>query len=196
MSNPPRSSICVFCGSRIGSRLEYAQIAAELGDAIARRGWRLVYGGGNVGLMGVVADAAISAGGQVLGIIPDTLQERELGHGGVTELRVVRSMHERKAMMAAESTMFVALPGGLGTLEELAEIWTWRQLGFHEKPIAVLNVAGFYDGLLSFLDNAVNEEFLKPVHRGRLIVEATVEGLLDRLSRVESDQPALALEKT
>jgi uncharacterized protein (TIGR00730 family) len=99
-------------------------------------------------------------------------------------------------MMAAESTMFVALPGGLGTLEELAEIWTWRQLGFHEKPIAVLNVGGFYDGLLSFLDNAVNEEFLKPVHRGRLIVEATVEGLLDRLSRVESDQPALALEKT
>jgi uncharacterized protein (TIGR00730 family) len=174
----------------------YAQAAAALGEEIARRGWRLVYGGGNVGLMSVVADAALAAGGEVIGVIPDSLQERELGHGGVTTLHVVRSMHQRKALMAEESTAFIALPGGLGTLEELAEIWTWRQLGFHEKPIGVLNVAGFFDPLLSFLDHARDEGFLKAIHRNRLIVDADPESLLDRLDAAPSSERPFPVEKT
>jgi len=190
------TSVCVFCGSQHGTRPDYAQAAAVLGEEIARRGWRLVYGGGNVGLMSVVADAALAAGGEVIGVIPDSLQERELGHGGVTTLHVVRSMHQRKALMAEESTAFIALPGGLGTLEELAEIWTWRQLGFHEKPIGVLNVAGFFDPLLSFLDHAMNEGFLKPVHRHRLIVDADPAGLLKRLDDAPSSDRPLPVEKT
>jgi uncharacterized protein (TIGR00730 family) len=190
------TSVCVFCGSQQGTRPDYARAAGALGHEIARRGWRLVYGGGNVGLMSVVADAALAAGGEVIGVIPDSLQERELGHGGVTTLHVVRSMHQRKALMAEESTAFIALPGGLGTLEELAEIWTWRQLGFHEKPIGVLNVAGFFDPLLSFLDHAMNEGFLKPVHRHRLIVDDDPARLLKRLGDVPSSERPLPVEKT
>jgi uncharacterized protein (TIGR00730 family) len=190
------TSLCVFCGSRHGSRPAYTAAAQALGQEIARRNWRLVYGGGNVGLMGVVADAVLEAGGQVFGVIPDRLMERELGHGGITELRVVRSMHERKALMAAESSMFLAIPGGLGTLEELAEIWTWQQLALHNKPIGLLNVDNFYDPLLQFLDNAVTEGFLKPVQRARLIVGSSVPELLDQLAGAcVVDQP-IPLEQT
>lgn len=189
-------SLCVFCGSRHGSRPIFGQAAADVGAEVARRGWRLVYGGGNVGLMGVIADAALAAGGEVLGVIPGMLMARELGHGGVTDLRVVQSMHERKALMAAESSMFLAIPGGLGTLEELAEIWTWQQLGLHNKPIGLLNVESFYDPLLQFLDNAVTEEFLKPVHRRRLIVGSSVPELLDRLQGECVVEQAISLEQT
>lgn len=189
-------SVCVFCGSRHGTREGYARAAADLGREIARRGWRLVYGGGNVGLMGVLADAALESGGQVLGVIPGSLQDRELGHGGVTELRVVRSMHERKALMASESSMFVAIPGGLGTLEELFEIWTWRQLAFHEKPIGVLNTEGFFDRQLAFLDHAIDEGFLKPMHRNRLIVATNVASLLDRLDAERTVDRPIPVEQT
>jgi uncharacterized protein (TIGR00730 family) len=190
------TSLCVFCGSRHGKNPAFAQSALLVGREIARRGWRLVYGGGNVGLMGVVADAALEAGAEVFGVIPEDLMARELGHGGCTELRVVRSMHERKALMAAESSMFLAIPGGLGTLEELAEIWTWQQLALHNKPVGLLNVEKFYDPLLEFLDNAVTEEFLRPQCRRKLIVGADVSELLDRLARAcVVDQP-IPLEKT
>lgn len=190
------NSVCVFCGSRHGARDVYAQAAEALGAEIARRGLRLVYGGGNVGLMGVIADAVLAQGGDVLGVIPDSLVERELAHRGVTTLRAVRSMHERKALMASESSMFIALPGGLGTLEELAEIWTWRQLAFHEKPIGLLNTGGFYDALLRFLDHAVAEGFLKPMHRDRLIVETDPGRLLDRLAAERTVERPIPLEKT
>ncbi len=190
------TSLCVFCGSRHGRNPAFADAARLLGREIALRQWRLVYGGGNVGLMGVVADAVLEGGGEVFGVIPDGLMERELGHGGCTELRVVRSMHERKALMAEQSTMFLAIPGGLGTLEELAEIWTWQQLALHNKPIGLLNVENYYRPLLEFLDHAVTEEFLRPAHRGKLIVGSDVPDLLDQLSgeRV-ADQP-IPLEKT
>jgi len=190
------TSLCVFCGSRHGKNPAYTEAAQQLGREIARRGWRLVYGGGNVGLMGVVADAVLEEGGEVIGVIPDHLMARELGHGGCTELRVVASMHERKALMAAESSMFLAIPGGLGTLEELAEIWTWQQLGLHNKPIGLLNVENFYRPLLEFLDNAVTEEFLRPVHRRALIVGSSVPDLLDHLARECVVDRPIPLEKT
>jgi len=190
------TSLCVFCGSRHGKNPAHTAAAQLLGQEIVRRGWRLVYGGGNVGLMGVLADAVLEGGGKVFGVIPDGLMERELGHTGCTELRVVRSMHERKALMAAESSIFLAIPGGLGTLEELAEIWTWQQLALHNKPIGLLNVEKFYDPLLEFLDNAVTEEFLRPKNRRTLIVGSDVPELLDRLaSECVVDQP-IPLEKT
>lgn len=190
------TSVCVFCGSRRGLRGIYAQAAADLGRDIARRGWRLVYGGGNVGLMGVLADAALAEGGEVLGVIPVGLQDRELGHTGITSLRVVRSMHERKALMATESSMFVALPGGLGTLEELFEIWTWRQLELHEKPIGLLNVDRYFDAQLSFLDHSVTEGFVSPKHRSRLIVEDHVVRLLDRMHAERTVERPIPLEQT
>ncbi|HVJ87796.1 MAG TPA: TIGR00730 family Rossman fold protein [Caulifigura sp.] len=189
-------SLCVFCGSRHGSRPVYADTARALGREIAARNWRLVYGGGNVGLMGVIADAVLDEGGQVIGVIPDGLMERELGHGGCTELRVVRSMHERKALMAAESSMFLAIPGGLGTLEELAEIWTWQQLALHNKPIGLLNVENFYDPLLQFLDNTVTEQFLSPANRRKLIVGSGIPDLLDRLDGARVVDQPIPLEKT
>ncbi|HEY9064529.1 MAG TPA: TIGR00730 family Rossman fold protein [Burkholderiaceae bacterium] len=144
-------SICVYCGSRPGARPEYAEAARAIGTAIGQRGWQLVYGGGRAGLMGIVADAALAAGAPVVGVIPESLMGRELGHRGLTELHVVQTMHERKLMMAERSDAFVALPGGIGTFEELFEVWSWRQLGYHDKPLALLNVAGYYDTLLAFL---------------------------------------------
>jgi uncharacterized protein (TIGR00730 family) len=190
------TSLCVFCGSRHGRNPAFTAAAQLLGHEIARRNWRLVYGGGNVGLMGILADAVLAGGGKVFGVIPDGLMERELGHIGCTELRVVRSMHERKALMAVESSMFLAIPGGLGTLEELAEIWTWQQLALHNKPVGLLNVEKFYRPLLEFLDNAVTEEFIRPDHRRKLIVGSAVPELLDRLAReCVVDQP-IPLEKT
>jgi uncharacterized protein (TIGR00730 family) len=172
-------SVCVFTGSRSGSRPSYSAAAVAMGAAIAGAGLRLVYGGGAVGLMKTVADAALAAGGEVVGVIPADLQARELRHTGLTELHVVRSMHERKMKMAQLSDAIIALPGGLGTLEELFEIWTWAQLGFHQKPTGLLNTDGFYDGLLAFLDVTVREGFVAPSHRAMLITGTEAQSLLD-----------------
>jgi uncharacterized protein (TIGR00730 family) len=170
--------LCVFCGSSSGSEPVYLESARALGSALAREGIGLVYGGASVGLMGAVADAALAAGGHVTGVMPQALVDKEIGHRGLTDLRIVGSMHERKALMAELSDGFVALPGGLGTFEELFEVWTWAQLGYHRKPCALLNVAGFYDKLADFLDDVVSRGFVKPVHRGMLVVEREPEALL------------------
>lgn len=175
-------SICVFTGSSPGSRIEYQQAAAQLGRTIADRDLKLVYGGGNVGLMGILADAVLEAGGRVTGVIPSMLLDMEVAHMGLTELHVVNSMHERKEMMMAISDAFVTLPGGFGTLDELFEVTTHGQLGFHHKACGVLNVDGFFDPLLAFLDFTVAQEFVKPVHREMLIVESRPGPLLDRMS--------------
>jgi len=167
----------------MGARPEYADAARTLGRLLAERGIGLVYGGASVGLMGTVADAVLAGGGEVIGVIPRTLVDREIAHRGLTELRVVSSMHERKAVMAELSDAFVALPGGLGTLEELFEVWTWAQLGLHRKPIALLDVANFFDSLAAFLDHAVNERFLNTLNRSVLITETDPSALLDRLYR-------------
>lgn len=163
-------SVCVFCGSSPGRRPDYTTAARTLGDALAETGRRLVYGGGNVGLMGVLADAALEAGGEVVGVIPRHLVDREVAHSGLTDLRVVNSMHERKQVMADLSDAFIVLPGGLGTLEEFFEIWTWGQLGLHRKPYGLLNVAGYFDPLLAFLDHTVGERFVAADHRALLRV--------------------------
>ena len=173
--------LCVFCGSSPGRDPAYLAAAAELGTFLAARRIGLVYGGAAVGLMGAVADAARAAGGEVIGVIPHALVELEVAHAGLADLRVVGSMHERKALMAELSDGFIALPGGIGTLEELFEVWTWGQLGSHRKPCALLNVAGFYDRLLGFLDFVVDEAFLRPVHRNMLLVAETPESLLQKL---------------
>jgi uncharacterized protein (TIGR00730 family) len=174
--------ICVFCGSNPGADPRYAEAAADLGRAIAGRGLGLVYGGGRVGLMGILADSTLAAGGAVTGVIPQALADRELAHDGLTELRVVGSMHERKAAMAELADGFLALPGGIGTLEEWFEVWTWSALGFHPKPCGLLNVAGYYDALLAFLDHAVAERFLRPGHRSMTLIDDRADPLLDRMS--------------
>ena len=174
--------VCVFCGSSLGSRPAYADAARRLGEALARRRMGLVYGGGSIGLMGVVADAALAASGEVIGVIPGALERRELAHGKLTKLHVVGSMHERKARMAELSDAFVALPGGLGTLEELAEVLTWAQLGLHRKPCALLDAGGYWRPLTAFLDHAVAERFVRPEHRAMVLVEEEPEALLDRLA--------------
>lgn len=175
-------SLCVFCGSSPGNLPEYGAEARRLGALLAARGVRLVYGGGRVGLMGEVADAVLAAGGQAVGVIPQALWEREVGHTGLTELHVVESMHQRKAMMAELSDAFVALPGGIGTLEELFEIWTWGQLGIHRKPYALLDVAGYFQPLVAFLDHAVDRGFVRPAHRAMVLVDTDPASLLDRLA--------------
>jgi uncharacterized protein (TIGR00730 family) len=177
--------ICVFCGSSLGNRPEYAEAAVAVGGLLARRGIGLVYGGGNVGLMGVVADAALAAGGEVIGVIPHSLAQREIEHKGVTDLRVVDSMHTRKALMADLSDAFIAMPGGFGTFEEFFEAVTWTQLGVHRKPCGLLNVCGFYSPLAAFIDQAVSEAFIKPVHRQSIVVDDDPGRLLDALSAVE-----------
>lgn len=156
----PTFSLCVYCGSRPGLDARYAQVAQTVGKWIGERGGRLVYGGGRNGLMGLVADATLSAGGTVLGVIPRALVEREWAHTECTELVVVNTMHERKQHMADAADAFVALPGGIGTLEEFFEAWTWRQLGYHDKPVGLLNVAGYYDRLNAFLSQSVAQEFM------------------------------------
>jgi uncharacterized protein (TIGR00730 family) len=176
-------SICVFCGSSAGRDPRYRVAAERLGQTIAERGLRLVYGGGNVGLVGVVADAALQVGGTVVGVIPEALMARELGHSEVTELRVVGSMHERKALMADLSDGFVALPGGFGTLDEFCEILTWAQLGIHAKPCGLLDVAGYWSSLTAFFDHAVAEGFLHPDHRALVIEDDEPVRLLDRMAR-------------
>jgi uncharacterized protein (TIGR00730 family) len=176
------NSLCVFCGSNPGASPAYAEAAARLGRTVAERGMTLVYGGGRVGLMGVVASAALAAGGKVIGVIPEALATRELAHDGLTDLQVVGSMHERKARMSELAGGFLALPGGIGTLEEWFEVWTWSQLGFHPKPCGLLNVAGYYDHLLAFLDHVTAERFLNEAHRSMAIVGDDPERLLDRLA--------------
>src|SRR4051812_36123772 len=163
--------LCVFCGSSSGFRPAYAEHARRLGEEMAARGLGLVFGGGHVGLMGVVADAVLRRGGEVVGVIPQALADKELAHRGLTELRVVSTMHQRKALMADLADGFAALPGGFGTADELFEILTWAQLGLHARPVGLLNVAGFFDPLLAWLDRTVSEGFLRPEHRG-LLAEA------------------------
>lgn len=176
------SRICVFCGSTLGRRPEYRAAAAALGQAMVRRGAGLVFGGGHVGIMGAVADAVLAAGGNATGVIPRGLQVRELAHGGLSELHVVDTMHQRKALMAQLSDAFVALPGGMGTLEETTEVLTWAQLGIHAKPVGLLDVAGYWSPFVAMLDHAVEEGFLRPDQRALVLVEREVEPLLDRLA--------------
>jgi uncharacterized protein (TIGR00730 family) len=173
--------ICVFSGSSPGRRPAYGEAAAALGRLLAEQGIGVVYGGAMIGLMGRVADAARAVGGEVIGVIPQSLVEFEVAHMGLEDLRIVGSMHERKALMAELSDAFIALPGGIGTLEEFFEIWTWAQLGSHAKPCALLNVDGYYDKLLGFLDHVVDEAFLRSVHRGMILVETEPVRLLEAL---------------
>ncbi|MEM7277813.1 MAG: TIGR00730 family Rossman fold protein [Pseudomonadota bacterium] len=182
-------NICVFCGSSQGARPAYQTGAASLGAELARRKIGVVYGGANVGLMGTVANAALDAGGSVIGVLPQSLADVEIAHEGLTELRIVSSMHERKAQMAKLSDAFIALPGGIGTLEETFEVWTWSQLGIHAKPLGLLNIEGFYDRLASFLDHQVAEAFVKQQHRDILVSESSVSVLIDRL--LKADVPKL-----
>jgi uncharacterized protein (TIGR00730 family) len=174
-------SLCVFCGSSVGSRPIYAEAATEMGRLLAARRIQLVYGGGNVGLMGVLSESVMRSGGEVTGVIPQALLSREKGKRDITHLEVVDTMHERKARMAALSDGFAALPGGYGTLEELCEVVTWSQLGIHAKPVALLNVDGYYDGLLAMLDHAVTEGFLQPQYRSLVLVENEPAALLERM---------------
>jgi len=174
--------VCVFCGSNAGRRPEYADAAREMGRVLVERGLGLVYGGGKVGLMGIVADTVLAAGGEAIGVIPEALMAREVGHAGLTEIHVVGSMHARKAMMADLADGFVALPGGFGTFEEFCEVLTWSQLGFHPKPCGLLNVAGSYDPLLALFDHAVAEGFVPAPHRALVIEETGPARLLDRFA--------------
>lgn len=184
MTTAPRSfqRLCVFCGSSHGAHPAYATAAKSAGAELARRGIALVYGGGNIGLMGVLADAVVAPGGHVIGVIPEALMAKEVGHRGLPDLRIVKTMHERKALMAELSDGFIALPGGIGTFEEFFEIVTWAQLGLHSKPCALLNVNGFYDPLLRLIDHAIAERFIKPKQRDLILVESDFNTLLDRMS--------------
>ena len=175
-------SICVFCGSSSGDNPRFGDAERDTGRAIARRGWTLVYGGAHVGLMGVVADAALEAGGTVVGVIPRFLYEWEVGHDGLTRLEIVETLTERKQRMGELSGAFLSLPGGIGTLDELFEAWSWAQLGLQPKRSALLNVAGYYDGLVAFLDRATASGFMKPQHRALLAVGTDPERLLDALN--------------
>jgi len=170
--------ICVFCGSSAGSKPEYRECAQQLGNELTRRKIGLVYGGGNVGLMGAIADSVLEAGGEAIGVIPEDLMAREIGHKWLSKLHIVHSMHERKALMADLSDAFIALPGGFGTLEEFCEVLTWSQLGLHAKPCGIVNVLGYYTPLLAMLDHAVQERFLKPQNRALVLARDTPLALL------------------
>lgn len=178
--------MCVYCGSRMGTEPVYAAAAAKVGRLIGSAGWQLVYGGGKVGLMGVTADAALAAGGTVLGVIPQNLLDKEVGHTGLTALRVVDTMHERKTLMFDHADAFIALPGGIGTFEELFEIWTWYQLGVHSKPFGLLNTDGYYDPLITMLDRMVSQGFLSPAVRALLHVGSDAQDVLGRLHTAAS----------
>ncbi len=187
-------NVCVFCGSSDGASPEYRAVAADLGTLIAGRGWGLVYGAASIGLMGAVADAVLAAGGPVVGVLPSVLQDKEVAHAGLTELVYVNSMHERKALMADRADAFVALPGGFGTLDELMEIVTWAQLGIHTKPIVLVNTRGYYDGLLAFLDHAVEHGFIRPAHRRSLQVVPDAEAAARMLAELSAQTPKRAEE--
>ncbi|TVO57858.1 MAG: TIGR00730 family Rossman fold protein [Denitromonas halophila] len=180
--------LCVFCGARPGKRPEYTAAAQALGRTLAERGIELVYGGGNIGLMGVVADACMSAGGSAIGVIPEALLKWEVGHQALTRLEVVDSMHTRKARMAELSDGFIALPGGLGTFEELFEVLTWSQLGFHGKPIGLLNVANYYTPLVQMVDNGVDEGFMKPENAALLLRDDNIDGLLRQMAEYQAPE--------
>lgn len=190
MTKRPERNICVFTGSRRGGSREYAQAAAECAGELVKRGFGVVYGGGNVGLMNVLANTALEAGGYVIGVIPDGLVSKEVAHTGLSELRVVPSMHDRKALMADLAAGFVGLPGGIGTMEEFFEVLSWAQLGLHNKPCGLLNIGGYYDSLINFLDHAVTQDFVKPKHRGLLMIENQVTQLLDRFETILAAPPA------
>jgi uncharacterized protein (TIGR00730 family) len=177
----PAFSICVYCGSRPGTDVAFAETAARVGHWIGARGGQLVYGGGRSGLMGVVADATLAAGGRVVGVIPRSLVEREHAHRGCTELHVVETMHERKRIMAERADAFLALPGGIGTMEELFETWTWRQLGYHNKPLGLLNQSGYYDALLTFIDHCVDRGFMDGSQMRLIETDASWERLLETI---------------
>lgn len=183
-------SICVFCGSSSGIDPRFAQAANEFGALLAKDGITLVFGGGHVGLMGVVADAVLANGGKAIGVIPQALWDREVGHRSLTEMHIVETMHERKAMMASLADAFVALPGGLGTLDEIFEIWTWAQLGIHDKPVGFLDVAGFYAPLLAYLDQSVEAGFIRSHYRAMAIVDRDAVSLLRRLGEYEPPRVA------
>jgi len=176
-------AICVFCGSQAGAKPAYLQAARELGALLARRGVAVIYGGGHIGMMGALADSALAAGGRVIGVIPEHLMRPEVAHQNLTELHVVDSMHTRKRTMASRADAFIVLPGGYGTFEEMFEMVTWRQLRLHAKPVGLVNVEGYFDHLLAFLEHAARQEFIRPQHRGLLLVEASAEGLLEKLGR-------------
>jgi uncharacterized protein (TIGR00730 family) len=182
---PAVQRVCVFCGANVGARPAYVEAAEELARLLVAEGIGVVYGGTEVGLMGRLADAALAEGGEVIGVIPGALVDKEIAHRGLSELRVVGSMHERKALMAELSDAFVALPGGLGTLEELFEVYTWSQLGLHRKPCGLLDVEGYYAGIEAFLEHAVEERFLREEHRAMLMVDEDPRALLDRLREWE-----------
>jgi uncharacterized protein (TIGR00730 family) len=176
----PINSICVYCGSSPGRIEAYGSAGCALAKSLVSRNIRLVYGGAGIGIMGMVADQVLKLGGQAIGVIPKALAHKEVAHKNLTELHVTQSMHERKMLMAELSDGFIALPGGIGTLEELFEIWTWAQLGFHNKPCGLLNVEGYYDSLIGFLDHVLAEQFVKKDHHAMLIVETNPDALLDR----------------
>lgn len=185
---PVMDSVCVFCGSSPGNRPEYLQLARDIGALIAGRGYALVYGGGRVGLMGALADAALTAGGRVIGVIPQFLVEKEAGHSGLSELHVVTTMSERKLLMGDLSDAFLALPGGIGTMDELFEAWTWSQLDLQRKPCGLLNHAGYYDALIEFLDHVEAEGFLRPRHSAGLLIDSESARLLTRLEQAAGDR--------
>jgi hypothetical protein len=189
MTRPASRRICVFCGSSPGASAAFADAAEALATALARAGLGLVYGGASVGLMGRLADAALGAGGEVIGVIPRALVDQEVAHHGLADLRIVGSMHERKALMADLADGFIALPGGLGTLDELFEILTWAQLGLHDKPVGLLDVGGYFAPLLAFLDGAVAARFLAPAHRAMLLTATDPTALLDAFRAYKPPPP-------
>ncbi len=191
----PTFSVCVYCGSRSGLNPAYAAAAAQVGHWIGAHGGQLVYGGGKSGLMGIVADAALQSGARVVGVIPKALVEKEWAHRGCTELHIVDTMHDRKRMMAERADTFLALPGGIGTFEELFEVWTWRQLGYHDKPIGILNIAGYYDRLLDFLASSVTEQFLGDWQMALVRSSDKYQVLLEDLVQAGGMAPAATLDQ-
>lgn len=191
----PAFSVCVYCGSRPGSRPDYALAARTVGTWIGRHGGQLVYGGGRAGLMGITAEATLQAGGRVVGVIPKALVEKEWALHDCTELHIVDSMHERKRMMAERADAFLALPGGIGTFEELFEVWTWRQLGYHDKPVGLLNVDGYYDGLLAFLGSTVEQQFLNDWQMDLIQTGTDPQALLQRIVQDAGFAPAPQLDE-
>ncbi|MEO8545490.1 MAG: TIGR00730 family Rossman fold protein [Burkholderiaceae bacterium] len=191
----PAFSICVYCGSRTGANAAHAALAQAAGTWIGAHSGQLVYGGGRNGLMGIVADATLRSGGRVIGIIPQNLVNLEAAHRGCTELHVVETMHERKRMMAERSDAFLALPGGIGTFEELFEVWTWRQLGYHDKPIGLLNAGGYYDGMITFLRQCVAEQFMSDWQMGLLSIDTDAARLLAKLVQAAGMAPTARLDQ-
>ncbi len=190
----PAFSLCVYCGSRPGANPAFADMARTVGQWIGEHGGQLVYGGGRNGLMGIVADATMAAGGQAVGIIPKALVEREWAHNGCTELHVVENMHERKRMMADKADAFLALPGGIGTFEEFFEVWAWRQLGYHDKPVGLLNVEGYYDGLMAFMRTGMEQQFMSGAQMELIRVGSNAQDLLPELVQAAGMAPEARIE--